>query len=144
MKFHANKDMTYRILVWTLGLLFFGLSAGLFVPVYNEAGLGASLFISLLFGISGFFIFWLWYRTFYIVTDRDLIIHFGPFKRVIQLTSIKRIEKTYAQLASIALSKERYFLHYNAHDYTIIAPENIEQFVQVINERRSRPVELIQ
>ena len=41
MKFHANKDTTYRIIVWVLGLLFFGLSLGLFVPVYNEAGLGA-------------------------------------------------------------------------------------------------------
>lgn len=144
MKFHANKDTTYRIIVWVLGLLFFGLSLGLFVPVYNEAGLGTSLVFSLLFGICGFFIFWLWCRTYYIVTDRDLVIRFGPFKRVIPLTSIKKVEKTYAQLASIALSKERYFLHYNAHDYTIIAPENIEQFVQVINEKRSHPVELIQ
>jgi hypothetical protein len=143
VKFHANKDMTYRILIWTSGILFLGLSVGLFIPVYNEGGLVASLIISLLFGISGFFIFLFWYRTFYIVTDNLLIIYLGPFKRKIQLSSIKKIEKTNVQLASFALSKERYFLYYNAYDYTIVAPENIEMFVQVINEKKLHPVEFI-
>lgn len=143
MKFHANKDITYRVLIWTSALLFFGLSAGLFIPVYKEAGLAASLIISLIFGISGLFILWFWFCTFYIVTNHVLIIYLGPFKRKIQLDSIKKIEKTYAQIASIALSKERYFIYYNAYDYTIIAPEDIEKFVQFINERRSHPVEFL-
>lgn len=143
MKFHAKKDMTYRIVIWTFGLLFIGVSVGLFIPVYKEAGLAASLIISLLFGISGFFIFWFWYRTFYAVTDHTLIIYLGPFKRKIQLSSIKKIEKTYVPLASIALSKERYFLYYNATDFTIIAPENIEKFVEVVNEKRIEPIEFL-
>lgn len=65
MKFCAKKDMVYRILVWGLGLLFLGLSIGLLLPVYHQAGLIASLVISFLFGMTGFFIFWLWFRTFY-------------------------------------------------------------------------------
>ncbi|MDQ0340797.1 hypothetical protein J2S00_003637 [Caldalkalibacillus uzonensis] len=144
MKFNASKDTIYRTIVWGSGLLFAGLAVGLAIPVYYEAGLGVSLFFFLLFGISSFFIFWLWFSTIYIVTDNELIIRFGPFKRVIPLASIKKIEKTYQQVASIALSKERYILHYNTYDYTIIAPENIEKFVQVINEKRTQPVELKQ
>ncbi|GAB3807255.1 PH domain-containing protein [Virgibacillus kimchii] len=143
MKFHSNKDLTYGILIWASALLFIGLSLGLFFPIYNEAGLVASLIFSLLFGISGFFILWFWFRTFYIVTDHTLIIYLGPFKRKIKLNSIKKIEKTYAQVASIALSKERYFLYYNANDYTIIAPANIEKFIEVINKKRSHPVEFL-
>jgi uncharacterized membrane protein len=143
MKFNAKKDMTYRIMIWTFGLLFIGLSLGLFIPVYKEAGLTASLIISLIFGFSGFFIFLFWYRTLYIVTDHMLIIYLGPFKRIIQLNSIRSIEKTHQPLASIALSKERYFLYYNAYDYTIIAPENIEKFVEVVNEKRIEPIEFL-
>lgn len=140
MKFHASKDTTYRILVWGLGLLFAALAVGLAIPIYREAGWSVSLLLSLLFGISSFFIFWLWFSTIYLVTDSKLVIRFGPFKRVIPLDSITKIEKTYQPVASIALSKKRYILHYNAHDYTIIAPENIETFVQVINEKRAQPV----
>lgn len=71
------------------------------------------------------------------------MIHIGPFKRRVELNSITRIEKTNAPLASIALSKERYNLYYNAYDYTIIAPENIEKFVEVVNEKRREPIEFI-
>lgn len=144
MRFNARKDMTYRILAWGLGLLFLGLSAGLAKPLYDEAGFGASLVLTLIFGFSGLLIFWLWSSTKYTVTDSELIIRFGPFKRVIPLSAIKKIEKTYQQVASIALSKERYILQYNTYDYTIIAPENIEKFVQVINEKKTRPVEFKQ
>lgn len=77
------------------------------------------------------------------MTDVELIIQVGPFKRRIQIKSIKKIEKTYAQIASAALSKERYYLYYNSYDYALIAPENIETFVQVINEKKGEPVEFV-
>lgn len=98
--------------------------------------------LSFIFGIFAIFILWLWYRTFYVVTNEHLIIHIGPFKRQVELNTITRIEQTYVPLASIALSKERYILYYNANDYTIIAPENIEKLVEVVNEKRIEPIEL--
>lgn len=143
MKFHAKKDMTFRILIWVSVFLFLGLSVGLFIPIYHEAGLAASITFSFIFGIFAILILWLWYRTFYVVTNEHLMIHIGPFKRRVELNSITRIEKTNAPLASIALSKERYNLYYNAYDYTIIAPENIEKFVEVVNEKRREPIEFI-
>ncbi len=143
MKFEAKRDLSYRILFWTSTILFFGLAIGLFVPVYNEAGLFASIILSTIFGLFGIVILWFWFRTFYFVTDEELIIQVGPFKRRIQIRSIKKIEKTHSQIASAALSKERYYLYYNAYDYTLIAPENIETFVQVINEKKGEPVEFV-
>src|SRR5690606_41410637 len=107
MKFHAKKDMTFRILIWVSVFLFLGLSVGLFIPIYHEAGLAASITFSFIFGIFAILILWLWYRTFYVVTNEHLMIHIGPFKRRVELNSITRIEKTNASLASIALSKER-------------------------------------
>lgn len=143
MKFHAKKDMSFRILIWGSVLLFLGLSVGLFIPIYHEAGLAASIIFSFIFGIFAIVILWLWYRTFYVVTNEHLIIHIGPFKRRVELNTITRIEKTYVPLASIALSKERYFLYYNANDYTIIAPKNIGKFVEVVNEKRIEPIEFL-
>lgn len=143
MKFNAKKDTTYRVLVWGSALLFLGISVGLFVPIYNKAGLAASLIVGLLFGISGLIILWFWYSTYYILTDDTLIINLGPFKRKIALHAIKKIEKTNTQLASVALAKERYYLYYNANDYTIIAPENINKFVQIIDDKISHSVQFI-
>ncbi|MFB1052094.1 PH domain-containing protein [Paraliobacillus sp. JSM ZJ581] len=143
MKFNANKDLTYRIIIWGSVLLFLGLSIGLFLPIYHEAGLAASLTFSLISGIFAIVILWFWYRTFYIVTNEHLIIHIGPFKRRIELGTIKKIEKTNTQLASAALSKERYYVYYGSTDFTIIAPENMDKFVQVINEQRDEPVKLL-
>lgn len=143
MKFKANKDLTYRIIIWGSALLFLGLSLGLFIPIYHKAGLAASLIFSLIFGIFAIVILWFWYRTFYFVTNDYLIIHIGPFKRRIELETIKKIEKTNTQLASAALSKERYYVYYGSSDFTIIAPENMDQFIQVINERKDEPVEFL-
>ena len=143
MKFYAKKDMTFRILIWGSVLLFLGLSVGLFIPIYHEAGLVASITFSFIFGIFAIVILWLWYRTFYVVTNEHLIIYIGPFKRRVELNTITKIEKTNVPLASIALSKERYFLYYNTNDYTIIAPENIEKFVEVVNEKRIEPIEFL-
>lgn len=143
MKFHAKKDMTFRILIWGSVFLFLGLSVGLFIPIYHEAGLAASITFSFIFGVFVIMILWLWYRTFYVVTNEHLIIHMGPFKRRVALNTITKIEKTDVPLASIALSKERYFLYYNANDYTIIAPENIEKFVEVVNKKRIEPIEFL-
>ncbi|WP_217586840.1 PH domain-containing protein [Lentibacillus saliphilus] len=143
MKFHAKKDMTFRILIWGSVLLFLGLSVGLFIPIYHEAGFAASITFSFIFGIFVIIILWLWYRTFYVVTNEHLIIHIGPFKRRVELNTIKKIEKSNVPLASVALSKERYFLYYNANDYTIIAPENIEKFVEVVNEKRKEPIRFL-
>lgn len=91
----------------------------------------------------GFFACQIQYRTFYVVTNEHLIIHIGPFKRRVELNTITRIEKNYVPLASIALSKERYFLYYNANDCTIISPENIEKFVEAVNEKRIEPIEFL-
>lgn len=143
MKFHAKKDMTFRILIWGSALLFLGLSVGLFIPIYHEAGLAASITFSLIFGIFFIVILWLWHRTFYVVTNEHIIIHIGPFKHRVKLNTITRIEKTSVPLASIALSKERYHLYYNTNDYTIIAPENIEKLVEVVNEKRKEPIEFL-
>src|SRR5690606_35109603 len=143
MKFHAKKDMTFRILIWGSVFLFLGLSVGLFIPIYHEAGLIASITFSFIFGSLAIVIIWLWYRTFYVVTNEHLIIHIGPFKRRVELNTITRIEKNYDPLASIALSKERYILYYNANDYTIISPENIEKFVEAVNEKRIDPIEFL-
>lgn len=93
MKFEAKRDLSYRILFWTSTILFFGLAIGLFVPVYNEAGLFASIILSTIFGLFGIVILWFWFRTFYFVTDEELIIQVGPFKRRIQIRSIKKNRK---------------------------------------------------
>lgn len=142
MKFRAKKDLTYRVIVGGSVLLFLGLSIGLFFPIYDEAGLAASLTFSLVCGIFAFGILWFWYRTFYVMTDEELIISVGPFKRRIELETIRKIEKTKTPIASAALSKERYFLYYGVYDFTMIAPENIDEFVKAINERRDEPIEL--
>lgn len=39
-------------------------------------------------------------------------------------------------ITSVALSNKRYILYRNANGFTIISPENIEKFVQVINKNQ--------
>lgn len=58
MKFPAKRDLTYRILFWGSMIIFFGLAIGLFVPVYHEAGLFASIVLSGIFGLFGIIILW--------------------------------------------------------------------------------------
>ena len=142
LKFQAKKDFMYRMIVWGSVVLFLGLSIGLFLPIYHEAGLVASSIFSSICGIFAIVILWFWYRTFYVITDEHLMIYVGPMKRRIELETIQKIEKTNTPLASAALSKERYYLYYGLGDVTIIAPENMNTFVKVINEQRDEPVEL--
>jgi hypothetical protein len=79
-----------------------------------------------------------------VITEEHLIMRFGPFRKTIQLNTIQKIEKSYQPIASIALSTERYIVQYNKYDVAIIAPEDIETFVEVINEKITHRVEFKQ
>lgn len=142
MTFKAKKDTLYRIIALGSGLLFLGLAIGLFVPLYNEANLFVSLIFFIIFGGFGLVIFWFWFSTHYVLTEDTLIIKYGPFKKEISLSAIKKIEKTYQPVASIALARERYIVQYNVSDMMIISPERIDEFLNLLQERTSHSIEI--
>ena len=143
MRFEAKRDLSFRILIWFLGILFIGLGLALPIPIYYEAGLFLGLLFFFLLVGMGFFIFWLWFSTYYLITTDHLIIRYGPFKNQIPIKSISKIEKSKMPLASAALAKERYIVTYNQYDIAMIAPLDLHGLIQELERRGNHSIQVI-
>lgn len=128
MKFPSNKDLLFTIIVW--GSMLFSLGSGLYFLYLGKINFG--VFVSLVIPI---FILWIWLTTYYVLDDSNLVIRYGPFKKIIPLNLIKSVKKTINPLASPALSLKRLEITYGQYNNVLISPKNREEFMKILKER---------
>lgn len=81
------------------------------------------------------FVCWIWFRTGYTVTEKELEIKSGFIQFKIPLEEIIRIRKSNSPFSSPALSLDRLEIRYGNSKKVLISPENKESFIKAIRKR---------
>lgn len=132
MKFTSKRD------VW-LGLILFGsIGYGTFLSISafisNESSIGESIFAIFLNLVIILFICWLWFSTYYVLDDKELVIRCGPINRRIPYREITSAHKTWNPLSSPALSLKRINIKYQ-FGMALISPKDRDKFLRLLKER---------
>jgi hypothetical protein len=78
---------------------------------------------------------YLFFNTAYIINDDKLIIKVGFYSfKPIDISTIKKIEKTKSLLASPATSFDRIWLSYGKYDDVILSPKNKIEFIMDLKQ----------
>ena len=80
----------------------------------------------------------MWLTTYYIIGEKDLIIRYGPFKKVVPLEKITSVRKTMNPLSSPALSLKRLEIMYGQYHSVLISPKDRDEFVEILSKRCPR------
>ncbi|WP_423802545.1 PH domain-containing protein [Neobacillus sp. SAB-20_R2A] len=105
MKYSSKKDWWLTVIVFG-GMIFAIGSSGMAV-FEDTPNVGETIVALLVPILLSFFILWLWLTTYYVIDDKNLIVRYGPFKKIIPFYSIKSVKKTMNPLSSPALSLKR-------------------------------------
>jgi hypothetical protein len=81
---------------------------------------------------------WLLRTTRYVIGDRHLRVHSGPFRWAIALDDITSIEATRNPVSSPALSLDRLRIDYGNGRALLISPKDQDRFLRELEDRRSR------
>jgi len=121
--FPSKKDLWLGIVIWlSMG---FGLAASI---------ISGSLFTIIIMLALTALVIWIWFFTFYAITEENLIIKSGPFSRKIPLNEIEGIKKSKSPLAAPALSLDRWEIRYKKR-ISLISPQNGEEFIELLKEK---------
>lgn len=134
MKYKPKKDILYGLMLLPISL--FCLLFGLIFPIYFEADVVSVIVNSIILIPIGVFGLWCWFGTSYLINENQLVIKQGPFRKAININEIEFIEKnSHPLLASAALTFDSYVIQYKPYKTVIVAPEEIENFVEVLQIR---------
>lgn len=133
MKVYSKKDLWLSILLWLASI---GPAIGL-IAAYLTGDLNviALIICVSVLGIVSLFLIWIWFTTYYIISDVELIIAYGPFKKKIPFDSIISIKKSHNPLAGPALSLHRIEIMYNTYNMTYISPVDRESFIEKLAQK---------
>ena len=124
MKFYSKRDLWLGILIWASML-----APNIFL-IRDREWMGVLISVPILL-----FIAWIWFGTYYVITDKELKIRSGPYFHNLQLSSIKKIRKSRNPLSSPALSSDRLEIEYGKYNHTYISPKEEEQFIGLLKEK---------
>lgn len=133
MKFYARKDLWLSVTVWSCVIVFvlIGLS-----PLFVEGvGLIGGLILFLFFFACAGFTAWLWIYTCYELKETGLVIHHGPFTKIVLFDSIKAVKPTRSWVSSSATSYNRVEIKYGNFDVVHVSPLNQETFLLELKQR---------
>lgn len=133
MKYKPKKDLWYGLLFLPFSFIF--LLLGLVYPFF-ETNVIAIIINAVAFIPISIMLLWCWFGTSYVIYEEELLIKNGPFRKRIHINEIKFIEKNSNPLLSgAALTFKNYAIQYKPYKTAIIAPEEIESFVEVLQIR---------
>jgi hypothetical protein len=124
MYFPSKRDLWLTFIIW--GAIFLSLFVSL-----NDTGSYFSLWRVLLFVIT-IPLMWLWFRTGYMVKDGKLRVIFGPFRKTIMISELKKVAKSSNPLAAPALSVDRLKIDYGNYNGILISPKNEQEFINLL------------
>ncbi|MCM3719247.1 PH domain-containing protein [Fictibacillus phosphorivorans] len=132
MKFPSKRD------VWLGLILLISIGYGSFVSfsalLSENADLVESLFTLALNLVIILFICWLWFSTYYVLDEKELVIRCGPINKRIPYHEIQSAHKTWNPLSSPALSLKRINIKYQ-FGMALISPKDRDKFLRLLKER---------
>ena len=140
MKFKSRKDWWLSIIVWITMIVAFG--SGLYALIDKTLNIFDLIITFTLCVILPIFILWMWLTTYYLVDENNLIIKFGPFKKIIPLDTIKSVRKTTNPISSPALSLKRLEIVYGYYNSVLISPIHRDEFIEILS-KRCKNIEII-
>ncbi len=82
------------------------------------------------------FVAWIWFGTYYMITDSTLETRCGPFRQSIPLTSITKVEASRSIMSGAALSLDRIsIIHGRFGEEVLISPRLRQEFINELSAR---------
>jgi hypothetical protein len=133
LKFKSRKDWWLSIIVWITMILAIG--SGLYALIDKTPNILDFIITFTLCVNLPIFILRMWLTTYYFVDENNLIIKFGPFKKIIPLDTIKFVRKTTNPLSSPALSLKRLEIVHGYDNSVLISPIHRDEFIEILSIR---------
>ena len=122
-----------KIDVWLGGILLLGIlvSGTATIGLLRYKGMAS---LSILPLMATGLLLWLPIETWYGVTDTDVIVHCGPFRTSVPISSIRMVRPTRTAVSAPALSLDRLELTH-AGGVLVISPADSAGFIRALRER---------
>lgn len=133
MKYPSKQDWWIILFAWIPMLATIVL--GLYTMIEKASTFSEQILVFSSCIVVPLFFLWMMITTYYLIEEENLVIRFGPFKKIVPLASIKSVKKTMNPLSSPALSLKRLEISYNTYDMVLISPKDRDAFIQVLSER---------
>ncbi|OMP67853.1 PH domain-containing protein [Domibacillus epiphyticus] len=82
--------------------------------------------------IPAIYLLWIWFGTRYEIQQSILNVHFGPYKKIIDIGTISTIRQTKNPFIDPALSGDKIEINYNEFETINISPKDKEAFLRQI------------
>ncbi|MFQ3546113.1 PH domain-containing protein [Halobacillus rhizosphaerae] len=132
MKYASKRDLWITLVIW-LGILstsYGGVHALFFT---NPGQLEGFILMLLIAGIPGILL-WVWNSTYYLLTEKHIIIRSGPFRKTIDLENVKAAKRTRTPMSSPALSLQRIEILLTNYGMAIMSPRHREDFLKQLDD----------
>lgn len=124
-KIYPSKRDTWLVAVMVIAGLY---SLAVAALVTSEEPVSGLAVLSLVIAVDAF-VFWIFVKTFYVVTGTDLLVRSGPFRWTVPLSNIQQVRPTRNPLSSPALSLDRLEIRH-ARGSLMISPEDKRAFLE--------------
>jgi hypothetical protein len=81
------------------------------------------------------FLVWVFRTTYYVVTADTLVVHAGPIRKRVLLTSVHRLRATHSPLSAPALSLDRIEVTYDTGKSILSSPRDKQGFIKAVLRR---------
>ena len=133
LKFKSKKDFLYQLI--TLGIVGFCISMVVVEGVGTELDKWNFITINISLFVCGFLL-WIYYGTYYVLTQTHLKYNCGPIKGKIEIKEIREIikDKTLWVGLKPATARKGLIIKYGKYDEIYISPETNDKFINHILE----------
>ncbi len=126
MKFVSARDTMYN---WTFGILFLFFGPIVLLMLLTPTTMADKLvtifgLIPVLAGMG-----FIYFRTYYLVLDDSLIIHFGPFRQTLKRDRIFSVKPYRSIYSAPALSRDRLQIRYDKFGEIQVSPQDQPGFL---------------
>jgi membrane protein YdbS with pleckstrin-like domain len=132
MKFPSKKDWWLTIIIW--GAMLFAMGSGIYSLIFEESNFIDFVIVLILAVMLPVFLLWMWLTTYYVLDESNLVIKYGPFKKIIPLNTIKSVKMTMNPLSSPALSLKRLEIIYGQYNMVLISPKDRDEFMKILSK----------
>ena len=133
LKFKSKKDFLFQLI--TLGIVGFCISMVVVEGVGTELDKWNFITINISLFVCGFLL-WIYYGTYYVLTQTHLKYNCGPIKGKIEIKEIREIikDKTLWVGLKPATARKGLIIKYGKYDEIYISPETNDKFINHILE----------